>query len=116
MTQLWDRAIDATRDPAFGLQESYFVTPAAFNALGQMAFASQNLRELVQRTGRYFHLITEGAALEFEASDDPGPRGLGARDQSLPAAGDGFVALFVRVMRFVHGDKLGLGRHWRGGS
>lgn len=52
-TRLWEAAIDATHDPAFGLEVSRYVRPTTFHALGPAFLASSTLRNALERAGRY---------------------------------------------------------------
>jgi AraC-like DNA-binding protein len=65
-TRLWEIAIDATADPAFGLTVSNFVQQTTFHALGYSLIASKSLKDVFERLVRYFHIVSNAADVKFE--------------------------------------------------
>lgn len=68
LNRLWALAVDATGDPAFGLQAPRFVAQTTFHALGYAVLASGTLREAFERIIRYRRLI--GDVLELRLRED----------------------------------------------
>ncbi|HEV7731098.1 MAG TPA: AraC family transcriptional regulator [Candidatus Binatia bacterium] len=67
LNRLWALAVDATGDPAFGLQVSRATVQTTFHALGYAVLASATLREAFERIIRYRRLI--GDVLELRLVD-----------------------------------------------
>ena len=67
LNRLWEVAIEATGDPAFGLTASRFAAQTTFHALGYAVLASVTLREAFERIIRYRRLI--GDVLELRLVD-----------------------------------------------
>lgn len=104
LNRLWQVAVEATDDPAFGLEVARHTTQTTFHALGYAVLASQTLGEAFERMVRYrrlagdvlvFRLIDAGDRyrLEFDVSADP----------SIPEqAVDAIASLCVRQARALH--------------
>jgi len=69
-TRLWELAVDATEDPAFGLAVSNFVNQTTFHALGYSLIASTSLKDAFERLVRYFCIVSNAAELGFERVGD----------------------------------------------
>ncbi|MFQ6023678.1 MAG: AraC family transcriptional regulator [Acidiferrobacterales bacterium] len=67
---LWARAVQASKDPAFGLTVARFWHPASFHALGYSWFASDTLKDALERAARYFLLLTDKEELIVKESGD----------------------------------------------
>jgi len=101
-TRLWRLAIEATRDPAFGIEVARHARPTYFHALGFSLAASGSLAEAFERIVRYFRLVSDAAEMTLDALEhtyrfrvhlvDPEQR---PADEAV----DAFVALAVRVCR-----------------
>lgn len=101
-SKLWQLAVNATQDPAFGLRVASEVTPTTFHALGYALGASSTLKEMFERLVRFVDLFTDAADLEFVLRNDEyhfylhappsGPR------PTLEST-DAFISLFVRMCR-----------------
>ncbi len=48
LTRLWRLAVEASRDPCFGLTAVHFAGPTSFHALGYAVLASETLREALE--------------------------------------------------------------------
>ncbi len=68
LNRLWALAVEATGDPAFGLQAARFTAQTTFHALGYAVLASSTLREAFERIIRYRRLI--GDVIELSLRDD----------------------------------------------
>jgi AraC-like DNA-binding protein len=69
MTRLWRLAVEETKDPSFGLEVARHVSPTTFHALGFSILSSTTLREAFERIVRYFHIVSDAAAMTFERSN-----------------------------------------------
>ena len=105
-TRLWELAIEATGDPAFGLTVSRFVHQTSFHALGYALMASGTLQEAFERLVRYFRIVTDAGGLQFSREPDcfrfrlVPPSG---EIQPAPAALDAFMAVNLRMCRALAG-------------
>ena len=98
---LWRLAVEATGDPAFGLEVARHTTPTTFHALGFSLAASASLREAFDRVVRYYRLVSDAATIRFEE------RGATYRVEVLtealagpaPEAIDAVLAVAVRLCR-----------------
>jgi AraC-like DNA-binding protein len=107
LTRLWQLAVDATRDPCFGLSVPRFTTQTSFHALGYAMLASATLKEAFERIIRYRRLIGDVVQL---ALDQRGERYRFTIDVSAPPgvpyeAVDAFAAVVIRQARLVYGDR-----------
>lgn len=106
---LWRRAVEATRDPGFGLAVARFWHPTSFHALGYSWFASDTLKEALERAARYFVLLTDKEELIVrEAGDEIGIT-LHNPDPKHPTAAEDYdaaLATIVTMCRASYGQHL----------
>jgi AraC-like DNA-binding protein len=104
-TRLWRLSVDATSDPAFGIEVARHTSYQTFHALGFSLATSATLREALERIVRFFAIVTDAADMRLE--DDPaGVRfTVHLRESADPAdeAVDAFVAAAVRLCRTLVG-------------
>ncbi len=104
-THLWRLSVEATEDPAFGIEVARHTTYGTFHALGFSLATSATLREALERIVRFFALVTNAA--DMRLSDES--KGLCVtvhlRKNADPAdeAVDAFVAATVRLCRSLSG-------------
>lgn len=101
-TRLWELAIAATRDPAFGLKVSAHVQPTTFHALGYSLMASTSLKEAFERLLRYFHIVTNAGEISFEKRDHCYRFAIRQADSDSPPAmesQEAFLAVNLRLCR-----------------
>jgi AraC-like DNA-binding protein len=101
-TRLWRLAVEATGDPAFGIEVARHARPTYFHALGFSLAASGSLAEAFERIVRYFRLVSDAAEMTLEALDETYRFSVELVDpEQRPAdeAVDAFIALAVRVGR-----------------
>jgi hypothetical protein len=101
-TRLWRLAVNATGDPAFGIEVARHARPTYFHALGFSLTASSSLAEAFERIVRYFRLVTDAAEMTLAVRDDCYRFSVHLVDPAQrPAheAVDAFMALAVRVCR-----------------
>ena len=65
MTQLWQLAVEASGNPAIGLNMGRVVRPSSFSVVGYALMSSANLKDGFSRLIRYQRIIAEGADLTF---------------------------------------------------
>jgi len=66
MSQLWELAVEATSDEAFGLSVPPFVQATTFHALGFSLMVSATLREAWRRTERYYKVVSDVLDIRIE--------------------------------------------------
>ena len=64
-TRLWELAVAATGDPAFGLKVASHIKHTAFHALSYGLAASSTLSEAFERLQRYCHVASDAVSYEF---------------------------------------------------
>lgn len=102
-TRLWQLAVAATEDDAFGLTVARHVGQTTFHALGYSLLASSTLAEAFERMLRYFRLVTDGGGLAFELDGDRYRLTMSSTGaEPAPQALDAFALLFVRLCRLLH--------------
>ena len=108
-TRLWQLAVAATGNPAFGLTVARHVSPTTFHALGYSLSASATLREAFEHLLRYFRIVTDAGELEFDligeeyrfalCIDPAGP-------QPADEAVDALMLVIVKFCRGLYGRSL----------
>jgi len=63
--RLWEIAVAATRDPAFGLKVASHLKPTTFHALSYGLCASSTLKEAFERIQRYCHVGSDAVVYDF---------------------------------------------------
>ena len=104
-TRLWQLAVRATGDDAFGLTVARHVSQTTFHALGYSLAASSTLKEAFERLLRYFRIVTDAAELGFEPHPDHYCLRLQVdmtRGGIAPQAMDAFAYLLLRLCRGLH--------------
>ena len=111
MARLWAVAIEAVRDPAFGLVVARYWHPTTFHALGFAWMASDTLEQAFFRLRRYFRLVTTGAVVRIVEQPDtsqfvlaPAP-GLAAVE---PPIADAAAATLTHMCRLLYGEQFAL--------
>lgn len=113
-TRLWELAVEATGDEAFGLEVAGHVDQTTFHALGFSLLASATLDDALQRLLRYFRIVTDAGSMDFgrveygpQAGDyrfalQPLPGPVQPADQAL----DAFMAIVHRLCRGLYGAEF----------
>jgi AraC-like DNA-binding protein len=70
MYKLWQLALQATGDPYIGLKVASYWHPSAAHALGYAWLASATLKDALERTVRYFRMMTDKEHLSLTESDE----------------------------------------------
>lgn len=105
---LWQRAVQASLDPALGLRVSRFVSPTAFHALGYTLVASGSLREVFERIVRYRSMAEDSLELDFRTVGERYEFRFGTPPSCQSPVHellDAFAAIYVRTCR----NRLGRG-------
>jgi AraC-like DNA-binding protein len=105
MTKLWKLAVSTTADPCFGLSVERFWHPTTLHALGYSWTASESLLEALQRTERYFRIVTDAGYVRLEETADSFRFSLHAHRKSdaAPAAIDAGMAMIIDMCRKTYG-------------
>ncbi len=107
LNRLWALAVEATGDPAFGLEASRFTAQTTFHALGYAVLASATLKEAFERIIRYRRLIGDVLQLQLV---DAGDRyrfliDVSANPDVPFQAVDAIAAGCARQARLLHGTR-----------
>jgi AraC-like DNA-binding protein len=107
LNRLWELAVEATGDPAFGLEASRFAAQTTFHALGYAVLASVTLREAFERMVRYRRLIGDVLELRLVDAGDRYRFEIDvSADPSVPfQAVDAITALCIRQARALHAPR-----------
>ena len=102
--RLWRLAVDATHDPAFGLEVARRIALTSFSALGFALMASPTLKDVFGRVARYAKVVNDAVDVALEHDTQAAEYRLRI---GLPTHGpvptdegvDVFVSLLVRMAR-----------------
>jgi AraC-like DNA-binding protein len=100
--RLWQLAVQATGDAAFGLHVASAVKPSTFLVLELSLNASSSIAEMFQRLVRFFYVATDAAEMSFTRHDDEYHLCVDVSSQTVRPADesvDAFMSLFVRMCR-----------------
>ena len=68
MTRFWEAAVDASGDPAFGLQVARQVNMSTFYALGVAAMTSENISQAADMICRFASIVSDGIDMRYTQS------------------------------------------------
>ena len=107
LNRLWELAVEATGDPAFGLEASRFAAQTTFHALGYAVLASVTLKEAFERIIRYRRLIGDVLELRLVEAGDRYRFQIDVSAQpGVPfQAVDAIAAICVRQARLLHAPR-----------
>ena len=113
--KLWPIAVEATKDPGFGLTVASFWHPTTLHALGYSWLASNNLEEAFDCTVRYTRLVNTAAqgAISIEVSADSYRLTIGMvkfNPDPTDASVDAVLAMLLIMCRAAYGSKFKLQR------
>jgi AraC-like DNA-binding protein len=108
MTKLWKLAVSATADPCFGLSVERFWHPTTLHALGYSWMASESLLEALQRTVRYFRIVTDAGYVRLEETADSFRFSLHSHNKADAAAEaiDAGMAMIIDMCRKAYGANI----------
>jgi AraC-like DNA-binding protein len=109
MTRLWQLAVQASGNPAIGLNMARVVRPSSFSVVGYALMSSRTLKEGFTRLVRYQRIIGESADMSFR----PVPQGyglsVGIHGDRLPPARQSMeasIAYLLAFCRWLTGSEL----------
>jgi AraC-like DNA-binding protein len=106
LTRLWELAVEATGDPAFGLEASRHAAQTTFHALGYAVLASVTLKEAFERIIRYRRLIGDVLELQLVDAGDRYRFEIDVSGQPVPfQAVDAIAATCARQARQLHAPR-----------
>jgi len=100
MTRLWHLAVQASGNPAIGLNMAKTLRPASFNVVGYAVMSSRNLQEGFARLVRYQRIIGEGADLSFQPMPEGYEMILAIHGDRLPSARQSAEACLAYSLAF----------------
>ena len=108
MTRLWELAAQLTGDECIGIGVAEYWHPSSLHALGYAWLASESLKAALERTERYFHVVTTAGRGELTRTSG------GYRFSSYPtthqqanqAAIDAGAAVLVKLCRMCAGPQF----------
>jgi AraC-like DNA-binding protein len=104
LNRLWQLAVEATGDPAFGLEAARHTAQTTFHALGYAILASATLKDAFERMIRYRRLVGDVLALRLVDAGDRYRFEIDvSADPEVPfQAVDAIAAICVRQARGLH--------------
>jgi AraC-like DNA-binding protein len=107
MTQLWEAAIKATSNPAFGLSVTEHVHAVHLKALGMLIVSCENLAQALEKIISYHALVSDSVQLNLEYTPDKVGFSIRAVEgvKISPAALDAFFSVLVKFCRNMMGDE-----------
>jgi AraC-like DNA-binding protein len=100
MTRLWLRAVEASGNPAIGLNMARVIRPSSFSVVGYALMSSSTLREGFARLVRYQRIIAEGADLSLRAEAQGYALRLAIHGDRLPPAPQSAEASLAYMLAF----------------
>ena len=100
MTRLWHMAVEASGNPAIGLNMAKTLRPSSFNVVGYAVMSSRNLQEGFTRLVRYQRIIGEGADLSFHPTPEGYEMALAIHGDRLPSARQSAEASLAHSLAF----------------
>lgn len=85
MTRLWQLAVEASGNPAIGLNMAKVVRPSSLHVVGYVLMSSCNLQEGISSLVRYQRIIGEGADFSFQPIHDGYELTLAIHGDRLPS-------------------------------
>lgn len=107
LTSLWELAVEATGDPAFGLEVPRHAAQTTFHALGYAVLASATMKEALERIIRHRRLAGDVLALRLIDAGDRYRFEIDvSADPSVPfQAVDAIAVICVRQARLLHAPR-----------
>ena len=107
--KLWQLALESSKDPCIGLKVASFWHPSAAHALGYAWLASATLKDALERTVRYFRMMTDKEQLILQESDEEFRLIIENPVADYPTAAEDLDASFaalVHLCRMCHGESF----------
>jgi AraC-like DNA-binding protein len=106
MTKLWEAAIKATANPAFGLSVSDHAHAVHLKALGMLIVSCENLAQALEKIIAYHALVSDSVQLNLQHTPDKVGFSIRAIEGVgiSPAAFDAFFSVIVKFCRNMMGN------------
>ena len=106
--QLWFDAAAIANDPAFGLRAARYWHPSQMGALGYAWLTSSSLYTALRRLVNHMSILTEGATLTLDESEDEYSMHLNYRgiSKQQPTRTDSFMAMLLAMCRANCGESF----------
>jgi AraC-like DNA-binding protein len=101
--RLWQVAIAATKDPAFGVKVASHIKHTTFHALSYAISASSTLKEAFERAQRYCHLATDAVDYEFARCGAEYHFTVAPAEELCDETIDAIVSAYLRMCRSLIG-------------
>lgn len=107
MTLLWEAAIKATANTAFGLSVTEHVHAVHFKALGMLIMSCENLAQALEKIMTYHALVSDSVQLNLQHTPDKIGFSIRAVEgvKISPAAFDAFFSVIVKFCRGMIGNE-----------
>lgn len=107
MTLLWEAAIKATGNSAFGLSVTEHVHAVHFKALGMLIMSCENLAQALEKIIAYHALVSDSVQLNLQHTPDKVGFSIRAVEgvNISPAAFDAFFSVIVKFCRGMVGNE-----------
>jgi len=69
MIEVWQQAVNKSRDPYIALRVAKFFQPSAFSALGMALAASRHVYDALHRASKYSQIVSDGSNTTIEETD-----------------------------------------------
>src|SRR5690606_17463719 len=100
MTRLWHLAVQASGNPAIGLNMARLERPSSLSVVGYALMSSRTLEEGFSRLVRYQRLIGESADMTLRALPQGYGLGLASHGDRLPPAWQSMEASIAYLLAF----------------
>jgi AraC-like DNA-binding protein len=107
--KLWQLAVEATGDPYIGLRVASYWHPSAAHALGYAWLASATLKDALERTVRYYRMMTDKEELTLTESEEEFRLIIENPASDYPTAPEDLDASFaalIHLCRMCHGESF----------
>jgi AraC-like DNA-binding protein len=101
--RLWQVAIAATQDPAFGVKVASHIKHTTFHALSYGISASSTLKEAFERSQRYCHLASDAVEYELSRCGSEYHFTISPAEELCDETVDAVVGAFLRMCRSLIG-------------
>ena len=106
---LWSHALDATKNPSFGIEVARHWHPTTMHALGYAWMASESLVAAMERAVDYGHIVSTDLSFEIATALDSLEFSVvhdDRRPELLDAEVDAVLAVLAHMCRITHGGTL----------
>ena len=97
--RLWEMALEATGDPAFGVKLARQFKHTTFHALGYGLTASCTLKEAFERVQRFSHVVSDAVGYRFVKRGREYHFYIEPQTEVAPESIDALVGMYIRMCR-----------------